>query len=138
MLFFFAYLKKIGIHASALISNHTTEIGILFLFALFYLLGQRIEKNKHKKTHLDISVVQQDLIQIGNLKWDVTLYSDNNFTIEPIPYCSVHDMKLVEQWPLYFCPRHGECNTSISKLDLPIALATVESHIESQLRKTIK
>lgn len=134
-----ASLIKFGTRGYYLISNHLTEIGILLLFTLFYLLGRRTEKSKFLiQSNNKVSIVHHDLVQIGNLKWDITIYSDNNFTIEPIPYCAIHDMKLVEQWPLYFCPRNNECNIFISKRDLPVAVATVESHIESQLRKMNK
>ena len=132
-----AYVTGFGTHLFALISSHITIIAVLILFALFYLLGRRNEKSRTlTKTKNKVSIVQQELFQYGPLKWDMTIYSNGHFKVAPLPYCASHDMRLVKQGPLYFCPRFGtECNSQISYKNIPIAKAEVESHIESQLRK---
>src|SRR4030042_6780855 len=136
----FAFASSFYTLVFALISTHIVIIAlsllILLSIASAYLLGKRNEKKKLAPKAIEtISVVQQELLQYGSFKWDVTIYSNGHFKVAPFPYCAHHDMRLVEQWPLYFCPVYEECRSQISYKDIPIAKDQVESYIESELRK---
>lgn len=128
-----ALLKSVRNLVYDLLQMPTTIGALLLLSALFFLLGKQIGKKKDIKKIPEVT--QQNLIQYGYLKWDITVYSNGHFEVAPMPYCSSHDMRLVEQWPLYFCPRFGECNSQISYREIPVAKAQVESYIESEIRK---
>jgi hypothetical protein len=132
-----AYVTGIGTRLFALISSHIITVAVLILFALFYLLGRRNEKSKTqiKTKKADIAITQHELVQFGNFKWDVTVYSNGHFKISDIPYCAHHDLRLVEKWPLYFCPRFDECHLNISYKDIPFHVGNLESYIEKQLRE---
>jgi len=132
-----AYVTGIGTHLFALISSHIIILLVLILFSLFYLLGRRneISKTQIKLKKNEITITQHELIQFGRFKWDVTIFSNGHFEISQVPYCAHHDFRLVEQWPLYFCPRFDECNLSISYKDIPFHVGNLESYIEKQLRE---
>jgi len=135
-----AVVSGIGTYVFALISTHIVIIALallsLLLIASAYLAGKRNEKKKHTpKEEKSTYIVQQELFQYGSLKWDVTIYSNGHFEVAPFPYCARHDMRLVAQGPLYFCPAHNECPSQISSKAIPIAKERVESYIESELRK---
>jgi len=132
----YASVKYFGIQLFDLIKSHKITIGGVLLFAFATFLGMRYERRKHiNKDKKGNTIIQHELIQFGYLKWDITLYANNHFDIGLFPYCAEHDLKLVEQWPLYFCPQYEACNSKISYKELPIAKAQVESYIEADLRK---
>jgi hypothetical protein len=103
--------------------------GILFLI-LGYLLG------KPKKTTKP-SLIHDQLVEVGPYKWDVKVYSDGRFTVGLKPYCAQHEMKLVENWPLYLCPLHSECSCQLSTSKLKVAYDQANSIIESGVREMI-
>jgi hypothetical protein len=120
--------------------NIQTTIGLLLLSsALFYFLGRQIEKQKYiKKTKENYRVVHHYFFKYDSLKWDVTIYADDHFKVDPLPFCAKHEMRLVEYELMYHCPRFDECNSQIDSIHLEPAKAEVESHIEAELRRRNK
>lgn len=129
-----AKLKVIGPVAYDLVNRRINICLALSLCALAYLIGRIIGKSKWKPKTEEIKIIQNELVEIGPLKWNVTLYSNGRFKVDPVPYCKNHGMKLVENWPLYFCPVDSYC-ASISKTNLPVEQKRAISIMESHLRK---
>lgn len=110
-------------------------LGLLGLCAFILII---MRSSRHADDHHS-KMEESSFIQIGRLKWNATFSRDNRLVgLEQIPYCVQHEMKLVEQFPLYFCPLYGECNSNISRKDLPVAYQQAKSIIEAQLRKALK
>jgi hypothetical protein len=122
-------------NVSFLANIQTTLWIALILITLSYLLGRVTGKRKWLPTDYELSIIENPLIQIGQLKWELTRFSDGSFLVDTIPFCCKHDMRLVEHWPMYFCPLHNDCHTEISESNLQPAHQSAHSIIEAELRK---
>jgi hypothetical protein len=129
-----AKLKVIGPAAYDLANSKINISLALLLGALAYLTGRVIGKIKWKPKEQGIKITETPLLQVGNFKWEFTFYSDNTFDVNPVPFCNHHDAKLIEHWPLYFCPVNSNC-PSISYTDLPRAQQQAESLMDAHIRK---
>lgn len=132
-----AALKYLAGYVTDLVSTETTLGVLLLVILLTYILGRLNEKTKWKPKEDEIKVEQSDLVPIGPFKWEITLYSDGDFEISSLPFCKNHNTRLVEHWPLYFCPIDGNC-PNISYTDLPVARQQAHSIMEAHLRKQKK
>lgn len=121
--------------------NHSNSIitisGLLLVGALLYFLGSIRGKNKYtNKRAVENTITEDSLVNVGGLKWRVVVRNNGDFTIDNIPFCNTHEMRLAENWPLYLCPHHPVCGSKISQSDINSAYNQVHSIIEHKLRET--
>ena len=131
-----AFLLNLFYDAGALVETllgSQTTLGIsIVLIILAAILGYLRGKPKKKRA---VKIVEELFMGGESYKWKITLYSNGSFQMEPIPYCSKHEMVLFENYPLYLCPLHNECNCQISRSDLPAIRDRSRSIIEAHIRE---
>ena len=106
---------------------------IVALVSLVITLLVLIRRNKKP-------MVQTLFIQIDQFKWKTEIYQNGEFKIHPIPYCAIHETRLIKHYhnniPIYACPSPPSgCKTAIEETRLPAHRDKAYSLIEHKLKQ---
>lgn len=140
-LFVFLSLTGLGIwlphslrHASTIIKK-TEEINIFpLILSLISLVITFILIRRDRKRMTQIS-----LIQVDQFKWKTEVYQNADFKVHPIPYCIIHDTRLIKHFhgdtAIYACPAEQGCKSTIKEIRLAVQQDKAHSLIEHKLKQ---
>ena len=83
---------------------------------------------------------QIEFITIKDIKWKVTIDSNDRFIVEDTPYCAKHDMSFIKEVKRRCCPGPigSPCDTFINDQDYSRFYTSVVSLVDNKVRNGYK
>jgi len=80
--------------------------------------------------------ITEKMIELGPLKWKVSIYIDGNFFVHDLPYCVKHDLKFISTDNSRFCPLHSfnQCTKPMDDYEFHTVYEATKSFIEQDIR----
>src|SRR4030042_4852307 len=93
-------------------------IALALLFCLYILIKSKQNSPSHE---LPIKI---ELIEVDRFKWKTEVYQNGEFKIHHIPYCIIHDTRLIKHFhgdtAIYACPAEQGCKSTIKEIRLAV------------------
>jgi vacuolar-type H+-ATPase subunit I/STV1 len=132
----YLFAKNVWLHLKAIMQS-PTPLWVAILLAVLCCLYTYLKASQYlrKKIQSSLNPPNAALIEIGNFKWNLTIFKNGGFEIHPIPYCKIHETRFVPFKQVYICPAYPlGCHSAIKKEDLKLQQDVAHSFIEHKLK----
>ena len=77
---------------------------------------------------------------IDNLKWKTKIYDNGNFEVERISICKEHDLPLINDNIIYYCPESikNNCKNNFASAYYSVLFVNAKSYIDKEVRNKTK
>ena len=131
----YLFFEKLWI---AIINTMQSPTSLWATTALVLLLAVYIHLKTKRNRSLNTPTKTTELIETGHFKWKTIIHQNGDFEVHPIPYCKVHERKLVPYRSVYLCPAiQLGCKSQIKKRDIKVEQDTAKSFIEGMIDKNL-